>query len=96
MERQLRKHYSDVGSPVTVITPEGKEEVNGEIIEFQLNKRLSYTWKTPEEDASKTTTVVFELQEMGPMTKLTIPHDMDVEMQNSNRRQRVGRSFYAD
>jgi uncharacterized protein YndB with AHSA1/START domain/DNA-binding transcriptional ArsR family regulator len=68
-----------IGSSVTVVTPEGKEEVNGEIIEFQPNKRLSYTWVTPEKGASEATTVVFELQEMGPMTKLTILHDIDAE-----------------
>lgn len=69
----------NVGSPVSIITPEGKEEVKGEVIEVQLNKRLSYTWKTPEDDATEATTVIFELQEMGPMTKLTILHDIDVE-----------------
>ena len=68
-----------VGSPVTIITPEGKEEVKGEVVEFLQNKRLSYTWLTPEENATEATTVVFELQEMGPMTKLTILHDIDAE-----------------
>jgi uncharacterized protein YndB with AHSA1/START domain/DNA-binding transcriptional ArsR family regulator len=69
----------EVGSVVSIITPDGKEEMKGEVIEFQPNKRLSYTWKTPEEAFTETTTVVFELQEMGPMTKLTILHDMDAE-----------------
>jgi uncharacterized protein YndB with AHSA1/START domain len=69
----------EVGSAVTIITPEGNEEVKGEVVEFQPNKRLSYTWVTPDDTATEPTTVVFELQEMGPMTKLTILHDIDVE-----------------
>lgn len=69
-----------VGSTVTLITPEGNEEMKGEVLEFEPNKRLSYTWKTPDQDASETTHVVFELQEMGPMTKLTILHDIDASM----------------
>lgn len=68
-----------IGSQVSVITPEGEEEVKGEVLEYQEYKRLSYTWKTPDVDASEATTVVFELQEMGPMTKVTILHDIDAE-----------------
>lgn len=68
-----------VGSAVSIITPEGKEEVKGEVVEFQPNERLSYTWRTPEEVSSEVTTVVFELQQMGPMTKLTILHDINAE-----------------
>lgn len=68
-----------VGSTVSIITPEGKEEVKGEVVDLQLNKRLSYTWKTPEDATAEVTTVVFELQQMGPMTKLTILHDIDAE-----------------
>lgn len=68
-----------LGSIVSVITPEGAEEVKGELLEFQPFTRLSYTWKTPDVTAEEATTVVFELQEMGPMVKLTILHDMDAE-----------------
>lgn len=69
-----------VGSSVSVITPEGKEEVRGEVIEFQPNKRLSYTWQAVQENTEeKFTTVVFEIQEMGPLTKLTILQDINVE-----------------
>ena len=73
-----------VGSSVSVITPEGKEEVRGEVIEFQPTKRLSYTWqavqeKTEENTEEKVTTVVFEIQEMGPLTKLTILQDINAE-----------------
>lgn len=76
-----RKVISDwkLGSSVTIITPEGKEEVNGEVVDYQENKRLAYTWVTPEETNTEATTVVFELQEMGPMTKLTILHDIDAD-----------------
>ncbi len=69
----------NLGSVVSIITPEGNEEVKGEVLDFQPNKRLSYSWKTPDETTSEATTVVFEIQEMGPMTKLTILHDIDVE-----------------
>jgi len=76
-----RRVLSDwnVSSDVRIITPEGNEEVKGEVIEFQPNTRLSYTWITPYDATAEPTTVVFELQEMGPMTKLTILHDIDVE-----------------
>jgi uncharacterized protein YndB with AHSA1/START domain/DNA-binding transcriptional ArsR family regulator len=66
-----------VGSSVSIITPEGEEEVKGEVLEFNPFKRLSYTWKTPDVASEQATTVVFELQEMGPMTKVTILHDID-------------------
>jgi uncharacterized protein YndB with AHSA1/START domain/DNA-binding transcriptional ArsR family regulator len=70
----------NVGSSVSVITPEGIEEVKGEVIEFQPNKRLSYTWQAAQEGSdAKITTVVFEIQEMGPLTKLTILQDIDVK-----------------
>ncbi len=68
-----------VGSSVSVITPEGEEEVKGKVVEFDPFKRLSYTWQTPDEQDKEPTTVVFELQEMGPMVKLTILHDIDTE-----------------
>jgi uncharacterized protein YndB with AHSA1/START domain/DNA-binding transcriptional ArsR family regulator len=68
-----------VGSTVSIMTPEETEEVRGEVLEFQPNKRLSYTWKTPDVSVEEATTVVFELQEMGPMVKLTILHDIDAE-----------------
>ncbi len=68
-----------VGSQVSIITPEGKEEVQGEVIVYEVPKRLSYTWKTPDISPEKATTVVFELQEMGPMVKLTILHDIDAD-----------------
>ncbi|QHQ60186.1 helix-turn-helix domain-containing protein [Anaerocolumna sedimenticola] len=67
------------GSSVSVITPEGEEEVKGKVVEFDPFKRLSYTWQTPDEQDKEPTTVVFELQEMGPMVKLTILHDIDTE-----------------
>lgn len=62
-----------VDSVVSIITPEGTEEVRGKVIEFSPYTRLSYTWETPEDTASDITTLVFELQEMGPMTKVTMP-----------------------
>ena len=72
----------EVGSAVSIVTPEGIVEAKGEVLEFVLNKRLSYTWQSSEDTIEETTTVVFELQEMGPMTKLTILHDVDAEKAN--------------
>jgi uncharacterized protein YndB with AHSA1/START domain len=67
-----------VGSSVAVVTPEGATEAKGVVVEFEPPKRLSYTWisaaQGPEE---RTTTVVFELQELGPLVKLSILHDID-------------------
>jgi uncharacterized protein YndB with AHSA1/START domain/DNA-binding transcriptional ArsR family regulator len=69
-----------IGSSVTIITPEGKEEMRGKVLEFQPNKRLSYTWQAVTENTEeKVTTVVFELLEMGLLTKLSILHDIDAE-----------------
>ena len=69
----------EIGSQVRVVTPDGKEEVQGKVLEFDPYKRLSYTWQTPEEADNEPSTVVFELQEMGPLVKLTILHDIDAE-----------------
>lgn len=68
-----------VGSAVSIVTPEGNAEATGEVIEFQPNKRLSYTWLSAKETIEEISTVVFELQEMGPLTKLTILHDIDAD-----------------
>lgn len=76
-----RKVNSDwkVDSVVSIITPEGTEEARGKVIEFSPYTRLFYTWEAPEDIASDITTVVFELQEMGTMTKVTILHDIDAD-----------------
>lgn len=76
--RSIHSDWS-VGSTVSIMTPEGNEEVKGQVLEFQPYTRLSYSWKTPDITEEQATTVVFELQEMGPMIKLTILHDMDAE-----------------
>lgn len=70
------------GSDVSVVTPEGIIEAKGKVIEFQPNKRLSYTWQSSRETIEEISTVVFEIQEMGPLTKLTILHDIDAEKAN--------------
>lgn len=83
-----RKVVSDweVGSDVKVITPEDNAEVNGKVLEYKPFTRLSYTWKTPDiTSEDEVTTVVFELQEMGPTTKVTILHDMDAESAKFNQ-----------
>ena len=79
-----RKVQSDwnVGSAVSIVTPEGLIEVKGEVVEFEINKRLSYTWLSAYDKIEDISTVVFELQEMGDLTKLTILQDIDVEKAN--------------
>jgi len=71
-----------VGSAVSIVTPEGIIEAKGEVVEFQINKRLSYTWQSSNETIEEISTVVFELQEMGPLTKLTILQDIDADKAN--------------
>ncbi len=65
------------GSPVTVTKPDGSIEVNGKVLEYEKNKRLSYTWGTTNAD-SDGTSVVFEIIEMGPLVKLLVTHDIDL------------------
>ncbi len=66
-----------VGSPVTITTPEGTVEVKGKVLEVETNKRLSYTWGSG--TSTDSTVVVFELTAMGPLVKLLITHDIDME-----------------
>jgi uncharacterized protein YndB with AHSA1/START domain len=68
-----------IGSEVSIIDPDGKVEASGEVVTFDVNKRLAYTWVSSMDPTKKVTTVVFELQEMGPLTKLTILQDIDAE-----------------
>lgn len=78
-----RRVVSDwrLGSPVQIIMPDGNSEMNGVVLEFDPPKRLAYSWQaTAKESATEqSTTVVFELQEMGPLVKLTILHDLKAE-----------------
>jgi uncharacterized protein YndB with AHSA1/START domain/DNA-binding transcriptional ArsR family regulator len=74
----------EIGSEVNLITPEGNSEMTGKVVEVIPNKRLSYTWNTQERGA-ETTTVVFELEEFGPMTKLKILHDVNMEDPSGQR-----------
>jgi len=66
----------NVGSEVTITTPEGMVEVRGKVLEMEVNKRLSYTWGSGTGTAG--TVVVFELTAMGPLVKLLITHDIDL------------------
>lgn len=68
-----------LGSAVTIVTPEGKTEMTGKVLEYTPNSRLSYTWSSSERPQDPVTTVVFELQEMGPLVKLSILQDLDAE-----------------
>ncbi len=69
----------EIGSPIAIVTPEGEVEAKGEVLAFEPNKKLSYTWLSSRDAAEDVSTVVFELQEMGPLTKLTILHDIDAD-----------------
>ena len=65
-----------IGSPVTITTPEGTVEVKGKVLDAQANTRLSYTWGSG--TGTDNTTVVFEITQMGPLCKLVITHDIDL------------------
>jgi len=68
-----------VGSPVRVLTPEGEEEVLGVIKVADKPSRLAYTWNAPlsKDPDKKETLVTFEIQQMGPLVKLTVTQDLD-------------------
>jgi uncharacterized protein YndB with AHSA1/START domain len=66
-----------IGSPVTITTPEGNIEVKGKVLAAEVNKRLSYTWGSGTD--TDNTTVVFEITSLGPVCKLRIAHDIDLD-----------------
>ena len=66
-----------VGSEVTITTPEGKIEVKGKILAAEPNQKLSYTWGSG--TSTNDTTVTFEIVPMGPLTKLVVSHDIDLD-----------------
>ncbi len=74
--RKIESNW-EIGSPVAIVTPDGVVEASGEVVEFDQYKRLSYTWHSAQDAEGEFSTVVFELQEMGPLTKLTILQDID-------------------
>jgi len=56
------------------LTPEGAVKVHGKVVEFTPPKRLSYTGNSLALAAESQ--VVFEVQEMGPLVKISIFHDL--------------------
>jgi len=64
-----------VGSKVEVMTPEGTVEVHGKVVEFNPPQRLCYTWNS--KVLAVESQVVFEVQEMGPLVKISILHDIE-------------------
>lgn len=68
-----------VGHPVKVVTPDGQNEVLGEIKVSDKPVRLAYTWNAQmdKDPDRKETLVTFEIQEMGPLVKLTVTQDLD-------------------
>jgi len=70
-----------VGSPVKVLTPDGEAEVLGVIRTADKPNKLSYTWNAPmsKDPDRRETLVSFEIQEMGPLVKLTVSQDLDPE-----------------
>jgi uncharacterized protein YndB with AHSA1/START domain len=68
----------ELGADVTITTPEGVVEMRGRVLEFEVGKRLSYSWKSSDAGISdEPTIVVFELTAMGPLVKLSVLHDFD-------------------
>jgi uncharacterized protein YndB with AHSA1/START domain len=72
-----------VGSEVKIITPDGKVEVKGKILTADVNKRLSYTWGSGTD--TDNTTVVFDIIQMGPLVKLLITHDIDMDAHSAEQ-----------
>jgi uncharacterized protein YndB with AHSA1/START domain len=71
------------GSEVRIITPEGKVEVKGKIMTADVNKRLSYTWGSGTD--TDNTIVTFDIVPMGPLVKLLITHDIDLESRGAEQ-----------
>jgi uncharacterized protein YndB with AHSA1/START domain/ribosomal protein S18 acetylase RimI-like enzyme/DNA-binding transcriptional ArsR family regulator len=71
------------GSEVRILTPEGRTEVTGNVLEAEENRRLSYTWGSG--TSTGTTTVVFEIVPMGPLVRLLITHDIDKQGSDAER-----------
>ncbi len=72
-----------VGSTVKIITPEGKTEVAGKVLAVETNRKLSYTWGSGTD--TDNTTVTFEITQMGPLVKLLITHDIDMEAKGAEQ-----------
>jgi uncharacterized protein YndB with AHSA1/START domain len=61
-----------VGSAVKHIRPDGTFDWEGEILEADAPRLLSYTWLTPNQ---KPTRVTFKLQYQEPNTRLQLTHE---------------------
>jgi uncharacterized protein YndB with AHSA1/START domain len=68
----------NIGGTIKLYTPEGLEAMEGKVLEFDLFKKLSFSWLRKGEDEVNRVKVVFEFLEMGPLTKVTVFHDIDV------------------
>lgn len=62
-----------VGSKMQTITPEGKVDWDGRVLEFDPPRRLSYTFQIVGYQ-KKSSRLVFELAPQGKMVKLTLTH----------------------
>lgn len=66
------------GSSVRFRSPEGKLQIDGEVIEVDAPRRLVYTWHVnyePEMAAEPSSRVTWEITEMGESCKLVLTHD---------------------
>ena len=63
------------GSPVRLYVEDGQEvELEGEVLEYDPPRRLSYTWSCRDASASADSAVTFELQPVGGSVRLTVTH----------------------
>ena len=71
------------GSPVTFAYDDGRIGCEGELLEYDPPRRLSYTWRFTFDEAlakERPSTVVFELEPAGETTRLRIVHgDFDAD-----------------
>ena len=65
-----------VGAPITFWTAEGEKDVYGEVLECEPARRLSYTFKHPDDtnQRKRPTRATFEIRQLGPIVKLTLIH----------------------
>ncbi|HEY9658904.1 MAG TPA: SRPBCC family protein [Allocoleopsis sp.] len=72
-----RKIQSDwkVGSPVKHVKDDGSSDWEGEVLQCDPPRLLSYTFHAPGEKQEQPSRVVFELEPNGSTVKLTLTHD---------------------
>ncbi len=65
------------GSTITYWTPAGEKDVTGEILELAPGRRLSFTFKRPQDSnkRSRPTVVTFDIKALGKIVRLRLAHE---------------------